>query len=396
MTARVASGAVAPDGLSILDDYDFSLPAENISQRPAESREAARLMVIDRDSGAIAESSSEHRVSALPQWLRAGDLLVLNVTRVLSAQLVGQKTSGGAATALLLGPEPDATATHNTYRALVKCRGRLRVGLAFEFADAAARLYATTTALHERGEITLEFPDGADPYAIGRAPLPPYIKRSTSGANASHATADREDASSRDAETAEDLERYQTVYAKAPGAIAAPTAGLHLTESLLERLRAGGIEVAEVVLHVGAGTFRPLDEEAFAQNRLHSERFELPEETVAAVARTRARGGRVVAVGTTTTRVLESRSAQDGRLEAGSGETDLFIRPGPSRFRVVDALLTNFHLPRSSLMLLVAAFVGREPLLAAYAQAIAEGFRFYSYGDAMLILPGAEARSRGC
>jgi S-adenosylmethionine:tRNA ribosyltransferase-isomerase len=401
MNAGSEVGREGSDGLRILDDYDFSLPAKNISQRPTERREASRLMVLDRETGAVIESGREHRVSALPGWLRRGDLLVINVTRVLPARLVGRKASGGGAEALLLGVEPEVEGStggphgvaDEDYRALVKCRGRLRVGLEFEF-GAAPSLSASIVAIHERGEVTLRFAAGADPYSVGLAPLPPYIKRNNAASSDADTTNDAERAGpSGRSEAAEDLERYQTVYARAPGAIAAPTAGLHLTESLLEALRAQGVEIAEVVLHVGAGTFRPLDEEAFTRGRLHAERFELPEETVSAIDRARARGGRVVAVGTTTTRVLESRATEDGGLEPGSGETDLFIRPGSAPFRVVDALLTNFHLPRSSLLLLVAAFVGRDALLAAYEKAIADGFRFYSYGDAMLIMPGAQARS---
>jgi S-adenosylmethionine:tRNA ribosyltransferase-isomerase len=386
------------DGLEMLHAYDFSLPESCVSQQPAPSREAARLMVIDRDTGRVVESGPSHRVGALPDWLRAGDLLVVNVTRVLPARLVGRKASGGSAEALLLGRETAPGAGREDYRALVKCGGRLRVGIEFDFGEArwASRpdpatsteasprrgaLPAMLTALHDRGEVSLRFEAGADPYASGRAPLPPYIKRGRAEDDAT--------------EGAQDLERYQTVYASAPGAIAAPTAGLHLTRALLDRLRAKGVQIAEVVLHVGAGTFRPLDREAFEQDRLHAERFELPEATEAAIRCTRERGGRVVAVGTTTTRVLESRADGAGGVRAGCGETELFIRPGGRSFQVVDALLTNFHLPRSSLLLLVAAFVGCEALLEAYAKAIAEGFRFYSYGDAMLILRAAEAQRDG-
>jgi len=375
---RESDGEGSVDPLRILDEYDFELPERNISQRPTDRREQARLMVLDRDTGTVVEAGREHRVASLPRWLRAGDLLVINVTRVVPARLVGRKLSGGAAEALLLGVEPGETENSNSFRALVKCGGRLRVGLEFEFGDraeaAAAMLPATIRALHDRGEATLDFEEGADPYAVGQAPLPPYIKR----------------ASASNSESEVDLARYQTVYASEPGAIAAPTAGLHLTESLLAELRAMGVEIAEVVLHVGAGTFRPLEREAFDRGRLHAERFVLPEETAAAIGRTRARGGRIVAVGTTTTRVLESRADGKGGVVPGRGETELFIRPGAARFQIVDALLTNFHLPRSSLLLLVAAFMGRAALLAAYAKAIAEGFRFYSYGDAMLILPHAE------
>jgi S-adenosylmethionine:tRNA ribosyltransferase-isomerase len=393
MNARSEGGASDSSSLRILDDYDFDLPTENVSQRPAPRRESARLMVLDRSTGEVVECGAAHRVDALPDWLRSGDLLVVNVTRVLPARLVGRKSSGGSAEALLVERTPGAAG--NRYRALVKCRGRLRSGLTFEFVaagDGSKALGATLVDLHDRGEVTLEFAADADPYAIGRAPLPPYIRRADA-ANLEDEAGDS--GSSKGAEAATDLDRYQTVYAREPGAIAAPTAGLHLTQALLERLRVMGVEIAEVVLHVGAGTFRPLDEAAFSSGRLHAERFDLPEETVAAVARTRSRRGRIVAVGTTTTRVLEACANEAGELTPGKGETDLFLRPGAAPFRVIDALLTNFHLPRSSLLLLVAAFVGREPLLSAYRRAIEEGFRFYSYGDAMLIVSGTQAPRSG-
>lgn len=399
MTPGPALAAEGQDRLRILDDYDFSLPSKNISQRPTERREDARLMVLDRDSGELLESGPDHRVSSLPKWLRSGDLLVVNVTRVLPAKLLGRKATGGGAEVLLLGPEPSEAAAPGDFRALVKCRGRLRVGLEFEFSATSVAsshsesLSASLVAMHDRGEVTLRFSDGADPYAVGHAPLPPYIKRSSAPSEFGE---EREVGKDRPASTADDsiqdLERYQTVYARAPGAVAAPTAGLHLTDELLAQLRDRGVEIAEVVLHVGAGTFRPLDADAFARGRLHAERFELPATTAAAIEGTRARGGRVIAVGTTTTRVLESCCDAEGEIRPGSGETDLFIRPGGPPFRVVDALLTNFHLPRSSLLLLVAEFAGREALLAAYAEAVTLGFRFYSFGDAMLIVRRTEAR----
>ena len=354
------------DPLAVLDDYDFELPESSIAQTALEERDAARLLLLDRETGARVAGDEDVRVRDLVDWLRPGDLLVVNATRVLSARLVGRKASGGAAEALLLGPDPERPGTH---RALVKCTGRVREGLELVLGRGDG-LPATIEALHGRGEVSLRFASDADPYAEGQAPLPPYIRRE--GAD--------------DAEA--DLERYQTVYAREPGAIAAPTAGLHFTPALLAALEARGIQRAEVVLHVGAGTFRPLDDEAMTSGLLHEEAFVLPEETVAAVEATRTRGGRVVAVGTTSVRVLESQVGEDGRLAAGRGTTRLFLRPEGAPFRVVDALLTNFHLPRSSLLLLVAAFVGREPMLEAYRAAIAEGFRFYSYGDAMLIAPG--------
>jgi S-adenosylmethionine:tRNA ribosyltransferase-isomerase len=344
-----------PDTLR-LADYDYVLPPERIAQAPLAERDAARLLVLERKSGRRA-----HRlVRELPSLLRAGDLLVANATRVEPARLRGQKASGGAAEALLLGPG----ARPGEWRALVKARA-LRVGTKLRFARGAARLEAEVSALAGDGELTLAFEPGASPYALGEMPLPPYIRRAEP--------------------LPQDQERYQTVFARSPGAVAAPTAGLHLTHALLGALERAGVGFAEVVLHVGPGTFRPLRAQDLARGRLHAEAFELPEASAAAIAATRARGGRVVAVGTTTTRVLEARARDDGTLEAGRGETDLFLRPG-HRFRAVDALLTNFHLPRSSLLLLVAAFAGREAVLDAYREAVAEGYRFYSYGDAMLIV----------
>jgi S-adenosylmethionine:tRNA ribosyltransferase-isomerase len=384
------------DPLELLDAYDFELPERSIAQAPAAKREESRLMVLDRASGALVEPESDHRVRDLPRWLRAGDLLVVNTTRVLAARLRGRKATGGSAEVLLLGPAPQHEAPPPTpsasagvaYRALLRCTGRVREGLVLELGRGVGRgheaakagVEARVAALHDRGEVTLVFPAQIDPYAHGEAPLPPYIRR--------QAEADAATASC-------DLDRYQTVYAREPGAIAAPTAGLHLTHELLESLQAQGVEVAEVVLHVGAGTFRPLDATALESGRLHREVFELPASTAEAIRRAHARGGRVVAVGTTTARVLETRAEGDGGVRAGRGETDLFIRPGGPPFRVVDALLTNFHLPRSSLLLLVAEFAGRAPLLAAYQRAIEDGFRFYSYGDAMLIGPVADQARHG-
>jgi S-adenosylmethionine:tRNA ribosyltransferase-isomerase len=347
---RIA-GATPPPRL---DDYDFSLPPERIAQQPLAERDAARLLVLDRAAG----ERHHHEIRDLPGLLRPGDLLVANATRVRPARLRGYKASGGAAEALLLAP----AARPGEWRALVKARA-LRVGSKLVFRKGSDSLEAEVSALADHGEVTLAFAPERSPFELGETPLPPYIRRPQA--------------------RPEDVERYQTVFARVPGAVAAPTAGLHLTRPLLADLAAKGVGFAELVLHVGPGTFRPLRDADLAAGRLHSEAFELSEETAAAVARTRDEGGRVVAVGTTSARVLEAR-ANGGRVEPGSGETDLFLRPG-HRFQVVDALLTNFHLPRSSLLLLVAAFAGREPILAAYQEAIAAGYRFYSYGDAMLI-----------
>lgn len=359
-----------------LADYDYALPPGRIAQHPLPQRDAARLLVLDRNSGA-----RSHRVIRdLPELLRPGDLLVVNATRVLPARLRGRKVSGGIAEALLLGPAhmeaEDAAAApasaENPPRdfaeavcceALLRTRGRLRVGQKLRFEGNGRSAEAEIAALLGDGRVRLAFAAGTTPHALGEMPLPPYIRRPRA--------------------EAADAARYQTVFARAPGSIAAPTAGLHLSKTLLAALRAGGIGVAKLVLHVGIGTFRPLRPAQLAKGRLHAERFELSAATAARVNETRSRGGRVVAVGTTTARVLESCAAHGG-VAARSGETSLFLRPG-SRFRVCDALLTNFHLPRSSLLLLVCAFAGREPVLAAYAEAIRRGYRFYSYGDAMLL-----------
>jgi S-adenosylmethionine:tRNA ribosyltransferase-isomerase len=346
-----------PDALPDLDAYDYPLPPERIAQHPPSERDGGRLLALERAGGAVCHA----RVRDLPGFVAAGDLLVVNTTRVLPARLRGAKSTGGAAEALVLGA---AHAQPDHYRALLRSAGRQRVGQKLRFVGQGRTLDAEVVALEADGVVRLAVAPGADPYAVGETPLPPYIRRPT-------------------AEPA-DVARYQTTFARVPGSVAAPTAGLHLSEDLLRALEAAGVERAELVLHVGPGTFRPLDEGALRAGRLHPERFELPEATAQAVARTRARGGRVIAVGTTTTRVLEACAEGERGVAARTGETDLFLRPG-SCFRVVDALLTNFHLPRSSLLLLVAAFAGRDAVLAAYAEAIREGYRFYSYGDAMWI-----------
>ena len=389
------SVSLESDPLSILDDYDFELPESSIAQTALSERDAARLLVVDRNDGALVEPEKDPRVRDLATWLRPNDLLIVNATRVLSARLVGRKSTGGAAEALLLGPDQTTSEVELAsavsagsrwvggpcFRALLKCTGRVRVGLELELGRSPG-VAARVEALHDRGEVRLRFAPGQDPYALGEAPLPPYIRRRFDGDAASSPAGD------------EDLSRYQTIFAREPGAIAAPTAGLHFTPELFARLQERGVERAEVVLHVGAGTFRPLDRESLESGRLHSESFELPIETVQAIDRARSLGGRIVAVGTTTVRVLESCVDESGTLTAQSGATRLFIRPGGTPFRVVDALLTNFHLPRSSLLLLVSAFVGREPLLRAYRYAIEHGYRFYSYGDAMLIVPDAGTTRR--
>jgi S-adenosylmethionine:tRNA ribosyltransferase-isomerase len=297
----------------------------------------------------------------LPHLLAPGDLLVVNRSRVRPARLLGQRAGGGAAELLVLGP------IAGEWTALVMPGRRLRPGDEVHIApDAVVRI--ESESLPPDGRRRISFPAWAGTpesllAAHGHVPLPPYVRRPDS---------------------AEDRERYQTVYAREEGSVAAPTAGLHFTQELLAALRARGIAIAEIVLHVGPGTFRPVTVDDIADHRVDPEPYELPIATADSIRDTRRRGGRVVAVGTTVTRVLETRAREDGTVEAGEGSTDLVVVPGHP-FRAVDALVTNFHLPRSSLLLLVSAFAGRERVLGAYREALARGYRFYSYGDAMLI-----------
>jgi S-adenosylmethionine:tRNA ribosyltransferase-isomerase len=337
-----------PPALTV-DDFDYELPAELIAQHPAPARTASRLLRVASDS------VSDHAFADLPQFLSAGDVLVLNDTRVVKARLHGVKDSGGKVE-VLIERALDAREALAQVRAshAPQPGGRLRLAGAVD-----------ATVIGREGDLfrlrfDREVLDVLERH--GQVPLPPYI---------THAPA------------TEDEARYQTVYARAPGAVAAPTAGLHFDEPLIERLRARGVELAFLTLHVGAGTFQPVRTRDIAAHRMHAERYELPAATVAAVQRARGGGRHVVAVGTTSLRALES-SARSGELIAGSGETDLFITPG-FRFRVVDRLVTNFHLPKSTLLMLVSAFAGIGPVRAAYRHAIAERYRFFSYGDAMLV-----------
>lgn len=344
--------------------FDYELPAELIAQEPVEPRDAARLFVHD-----IARDQSRHaHVRELAELLCAGDLLIVNDTRVRGARLLGRRASGGAVELLLL--EGDGA---RRWRTLARPAKRLKPGETIELENGVlhARMLARDG---EAWWVELSAPSSNDtPLELvlerhGRAPLPPYIVRPRGV----------------DAARERDRERYQTVFARELGAIAAPTAGLHFTPELLERLQRAGIERTSVTLHVGEGTFRPVTVDDTEAHVMHAERFVLPEATVAAVERCRARGGRVVAVGTTSVRVLESCVDASGVLRAGSGSTALFLTPG-AEFRVVDALLTNFHLPRSTLLMLVSAFAGRERVLRLYAEAIALHYRFFSYGDALLL-----------
>jgi S-adenosylmethionine:tRNA ribosyltransferase-isomerase len=331
-------------------DFDFDLPAELIAQAPLAERTASRLLHLDCATGAV----EDLQFVQLAGLLRTGDLLVVNDTRVIPARLYGRKQTGGRIEMLLerlLGPT----------RALVQLRASHAPGpgtrLEFDGVDAVV-------AGREQGFYLLDFDAEVQPLLerLGHVPLPPYIARP---------------------DTQSDRERYQTVFAREPGAVAAPTAGLHFTTEFVSQLRAQGIGVATVTLHVGAGTFQPVREHHLASGRLHRERLNVGEDTCTAVAAARRAGGRVIAVGTTSARALET-AARSGAIEPLHGETDLFIMPG-HEFRAVDALVTNFHLPQSSLLMLVCAFGGTENVLRAYRHAVEQGYRFYSYGDAMFV-----------
>lgn len=336
--------------------FDFTLPADRIASRPAVPRESARLLCVSPDR------LDDRRVEDLPAQLRRGDLLVVNDTRVIPAQLTGRR--GDAKIEATLHRRLGA----GRWRAFARPARRLRPGQTVRFGDG---FEARVEAMGERGEAVLDFAlaDSAFDAALARhgaTPLPPYVKR-PAGADA------------------RDARDYQTVFARRPGAVAAPTAGLHFTPRLLERLAAAGVARAAITLHVGAGTFRPVAAEDTRDHEMHAEWGAVDAATAAAVAETKARGGRVVAVGTTAARILET-AARDGAVSPFAGDTDLFIAPG-YRFRAVDALLTNFHLPRSTLFMLVCAFGGVERVKEAYAHAIVAGYRFYSYGDACLLRP---------
>jgi S-adenosylmethionine:tRNA ribosyltransferase-isomerase len=334
------------------DDFDYELPAELIAQTPIEPRDASRLLLLDKRTGAI-----EHtRFNAVGDYLRANDLLVLNETRVLRARLRGRLVDGGGAAEALLLRRIEA----ERWEALVRPGRRLRPGRSIRFGEVEAIVEEIT----EDGARILRFPPGTDPESMGETPLPPYIHTPLA-----------------------DPERYQTVYASVPGSAAAPTAGLHFTPELLASLRGRGVKTATVLLHVGPGTFRPVTVEDPRHHPMHAEWYQLDAEACEAINRTRAAGGRVIAVGTTSVRVLEQAGvdAAGGPLRPDAGWTRLLILPG-HRFTVVDALVTNFHLPRSTLLMLVSALAGREHVLAAYREAVARRYRFFSFGDAMLVI----------
>lgn len=336
-----------------LEQFDFDLPEELIAQYPPERRGASRLLYLDAAGGGMRDLLFQD----LPDLMRTGDLLVFNDTRVVKARLFGEKRTGGRVELLI-----ERVLDERQALALMRASHPPHPGSLLRVAGAV-----DFRVLERRGDLYLLELRGPDtiPNVLeryGAVPLPSYIRREPEPG---------------------DEARYQTVYARAPGAVAAPTAGLHFDESMLERLQARRVALAFVTLHVGAGTFQPVRSGDIDQHRMHSERYEIPRQTLDAVERTRRCGGRITAVGTTTLRTLEA-AGRSGMLQAGAGETDLFIRPG-FEFRVVERLITNFHLPRSTLLMLVCAFAGIEPTLAAYRHAVRERYRFFSYGDAMLI-----------
>jgi len=352
-----------------LSDYRYDLPPERIAQTPAPDRDASRLLTLDRETGA----ADHRRFRDLPDLLRPADLLVVNNTQVVPARLTGRKETGGRAEVLIL----DYTGKTNNggppvHRCLVKASKRARPGTRIRFDDdLSGEVIGFRDGIH-----TVKFMCGGDfeaiLYRIGRMPLPPYIRRDEA--------ADP---------PCDDGTAYQTVYAARKGAVAAPTAGLHFTPDLLGRLKAAGVGIAEITLHVGYGTFLPVRVEDIRDHRMHAETYTIPEAAAESINRARAEARRIVAVGTTCVRTLEWAADKAGRIVAGSGDCDLFIYPG-YRFKTVDAMITNFHLPESTLLMLVSAFAGRDRVLAAYREAIEHGYRFYSYGDAMFIASGLE------
>lgn len=338
-------------------DFDYELPRELIAQYPADRRDESRLLVVRRDGGAL-----EHRLFRdVGEYLEPGDVLVVNESEVIPARLLGRRSGGGRAEMFLLRGLGD-----HRWEVLVRPGARIREGAELSFGDGQLTARVLEVLPDGKRVVSLWAPGdvAATAERLGAVPLPPYIDR--------------------EPEAADSL-RYQTVYARVPGAVAAPTAGLHFTVELLAELGAAGVATAPLTLHVGIGTFRPVSVEDPADHPMESERFELPMDAADAINAARDGGGRVVAVGTTSVRTLESVAEEDGHVEAGSGSTNLFIR-SPYRFKCVDVLLTNFHLPRSTLLMLVSAFAGRERVLDAYAEAVRERYRFYSYGDAMLLL----------
>ncbi|MDH5509619.1 MAG: tRNA preQ1(34) S-adenosylmethionine ribosyltransferase-isomerase QueA [Nitrospinota bacterium] len=344
--------------MTSIDLFDFQLPSQLIAQRPADQRDASRLMTLDRRSGAI----GHHSFDALPGLLHPSDTLVLNNTKVIPARILATRRWGGRVEILLV-----RDLGGGRWKAMVKGLAKLKEGEWLQTGDYRVRLGVRV----EGGMVEISFGSQKEERevmaALGQTPLPPYIIRPDGQLDK------------------EDTERYQTIFAKTPGSCAAPTAGLHFTSSLLESIRNHGVKVVEMTLHVGPGTFRPVKCLHIEDHRMDPEYYEIPERTARIVNQTMADGGRVVTVGSTATRALESSIGPDGRLTPGHGETSLYITPG-FQFRITGGIVTNFHLPRSTLLVMVSSFAGRERTLAAYAEAVKEKYRFFSYGDAIFIV----------
>lgn len=341
-----------------LDDFDFHLPSELIAQYPTEQRDGSRLLVMRRDTTSVCH----HQFADIVDFFRPGDCLVLNDTRVIPARLLGHKESGGQIEVFLVRPLNPETLE---WVCMTRCSRTPKPGTKLTLGEG---LTAEVLVGGEPPFQNIRF-FSQEPFAdmlqrLGKIPLPPYIRREASEV---------------------DSERYQTVFARHEGALAAPTAGLHFTPEILDRLKQKGIRICSLTLHVGLGTFFPVRCETITEHRMHAESYVIPEETARTIAETRRGGGRVIALGTTTTRALEHAAHRDGSVPAGQGMSDLFIYPG-YRFKVVEGLVTNFHLPQSTLLMLVSALAGRNFMLAAYRQAVQQGYRFFSYGDCMLIL----------
>ncbi len=341
-----------------LNDFDFELPEELIAQYPPDSREDSRLMVVDRGNNEI----HTEVFGDILDYFVSGDLLVLNDTRVIPARLLGEKESGGRIEVFLVRR---LASDNEDWACLTRCSKSPKPGSRLLLGgEVEATVLAGGEAPYRHIRFSCEGDFTETLERVGRIPLPPYIRREDNSV---------------------DRDRYQTVFARANGAVAAPTAGLHFTERILEQLRDRGVIICPVTLHVGLGTFLPVRVENILEHRMHSETFHVPQSTADAVNAAKAEGRRVFALGTTTTRTLEYAVDETGRLEAGEGSSDLFIYPG-FRFQIVDAMITNFHLPKSTLLMLVSAFAGRDLVLEAYCQAVREQFRFFSYGDCMLII----------
>jgi S-adenosylmethionine:tRNA ribosyltransferase-isomerase len=341
----------------LVKEFNYHLPAELIARYPAPERDSSRLLLLDRVTGSV----DEDRFGNIAAYLLPGDLLVMNDTRVMPARLLGNKDSGGKAEIFLVRRAGGGT---ERWECLLRASKKFCEG---HIVHLSSGMKATLCARKRAESWLVEF-SGSEPFdqwleREGHIPLPPYLQRD---------------------DEALDRERYQTVFSRSPGAVAAPTAGLHFTPHLMTSLIAQGIRIAYLTLHTGLGTFQPVRVERVEDHRIHSERYSIPAATAEEIRSAKARGGRVVAVGTTTTRTLEYAADSEGNVAAGDGEADIFIVPA-YRFKVVDALITNFHLPESTLLMLVSAFAGQKNTLSAYREAVRRGFRFYSYGDAMLI-----------